>query len=482
MPPCFCLSFCPSNLVRRNGSRVDDSVGEPGGLSGWEDHTRVITRERNLGQHQASISEEETLAWADGEDSSDSEDSEEGLEWNFEAFRRRSSVVSARLLRGRLARNSGVATAVAPLNPVVMAAQIKFQAPPTFTGQDGEDVVSWIHRYEKVSRYNRWGEDELRDHIELSLEGAAGKWYACMEATGNLPNAWSDVQGPPVVRGVKSTLLTQFTPVNYVQHNEAKLRAKKQGIKESILEYFYDVLDLCRREQYIPRKDSNLKVSSRVCSGQFKEDNIIEGRLLKGKDGKELFYAWNNWIHFSLYFIDCPSYLNKPKSAKRKLPKERQTANKRNRTDRNQVDELREYTDDFSENWEGVPVDDDCHSSLHDPWLSFKPQDCPVPPAWFWIHSNKGPEVPICVKFQLIPWKAVESNTVLNPEYTSETLVQQMTRISKDFDEAHTCKGVREEKLFNIKFCAGAVLKNDTWRSIHCKPVFFCYYQQLFTI
>ncbi|KAK4007644.1 hypothetical protein OUZ56_012798 [Daphnia magna] len=216
----------PSNLVPRNGSRVDDCVGEPGGLSGWEDRTRVITRESKLGHYQASISEEETLAWADGEDSSHSEDSEEGLE---------------------LARNSVVAAAVTPLNPVWMAVQIKFHTPPTFTDRDGEDVVSWIHRYEKVGRYNRWGENELRDHIELSLEGAAGKWYACIEATGNLPNAWSDVQGPQVVRGVKSTLLTQFTLLNYVQHNEAKLRARKQGIEESTLEYYYDVLDLCRR-------------------------------------------------------------------------------------------------------------------------------------------------------------------------------------------------------------------------------------------
>ncbi|KAK4003766.1 hypothetical protein OUZ56_005521 [Daphnia magna] len=228
-------------------SRLDDVVGEPGGLSEREDRSGVIARESNLGQHQASISEEETVAWADGEDSSNSESSEGGLEWDFEAFRRRSSVVSARLLRSRAARNSVVAGVVAPLNPVGMAAQIKFQTPPTFTGRDGEDVVSWIHRYEKVGRYNRWGENELRDHIELSLEGAAGKWYACMEASGNLPAAWSDAQGPPVVAGVKSALLTQFTPVNYVQHNEVKLRGRKQGIEESTLEYYYDVLDLCRR-------------------------------------------------------------------------------------------------------------------------------------------------------------------------------------------------------------------------------------------
>ncbi|KAK4017290.1 hypothetical protein OUZ56_032237 [Daphnia magna] len=228
-------------------SRLDDVVGEPGGLSEREDRSGVIKRESNLGQHQASISEEETVAWADGEDSSDSESIEGGLEWDFEAFGRRSSVVSARLLRSRAARNSVVAGVVAPLNPVGMVTQIKFQTPLTFTGRDGEDVVSWIHRYEKVGRYKRLGENELRDHIEMSLEGAAGKWYACMEASGNLPAAWSDAQGPPMVAGVKSALLTQSTPENYVQHNEVKLRGRKQGIQESTLEYYYDMLDLCRR-------------------------------------------------------------------------------------------------------------------------------------------------------------------------------------------------------------------------------------------
>ncbi|KZS05621.1 Uncharacterized protein APZ42_031160 [Daphnia magna] len=65
-----------------------------------------------------------------------------------------------------------------------------------------------------------------------------------MEAAGNLLNAWSHVQGPAVVRGVESKRLTQFTRLNNVQQNEAKLRARKQEIKESILAYYYDVLDL----------------------------------------------------------------------------------------------------------------------------------------------------------------------------------------------------------------------------------------------
>ena len=56
-----------------------------------------------------------------------------------------------------------------------MAAQIKFQSPPVFTEGKDEDVVQWMHRYERIVRYNRWGDDALRDHVEMSLSGAALK-------------------------------------------------------------------------------------------------------------------------------------------------------------------------------------------------------------------------------------------------------------------------------------------------------------------
>lgn len=42
----------------------------------------------------------------------------------------------------------------------------------------------------------------------------------------------------------------------------------------------------------------------------------------------------------------------------------------------------------------------------------------------------------------------------------------------KDFDQAHICQGIREKKFANIKFFAGAVLEDDTWRSCHCKTIF----------
>ncbi|KZS10098.1 Uncharacterized protein APZ42_025516, partial [Daphnia magna] len=52
---------------------------------------------------------------------------------------------------------------------------------------------------------------------------------------------------PPIVPGVKTQLLEQFKTVNQNRFNEAKLRERKQGIEESTIEYFYDILDLCRR-------------------------------------------------------------------------------------------------------------------------------------------------------------------------------------------------------------------------------------------
>ncbi|KZS02379.1 Uncharacterized protein APZ42_000603, partial [Daphnia magna] len=117
------------------------------------------------------------------------EHGEEQPEWDFTDFRRRSSFRAAQQQVG--ARH-------------VMAAQIKFQSPPTFGGKDGEEIVQWMHRYERIGRYNRWGDEELRDHVELSLSGAAQKWYSYKEATGQLAAEWEDVAGPPIVPGVKT--------------------------------------------------------------------------------------------------------------------------------------------------------------------------------------------------------------------------------------------------------------------------------------
>ncbi|KZS10243.1 Uncharacterized protein APZ42_025350 [Daphnia magna] len=191
-------------------------------------------------EYHLTFSEEETERWKDAEEEEGlGEHGEEQPEWDFTDLRRSSNISSN--IRGFRAAQKQVGKRHA------MAAQIKFQSPTTFGGKDGENVLQWMHRYERIGRYNRWGDDGLHDHVELSLSGAAQKWYSYKEAAGQLTAEWVDDAGPPIVPGVKTQLLEQFKPVKQNRFNEAKLRERKQGIEESTIEYFYEILDSCRR-------------------------------------------------------------------------------------------------------------------------------------------------------------------------------------------------------------------------------------------
>ena len=82
-------------------------------------------------------------------------------------------------------------------------------------------------------------------HVELSLTGEAHKWFNYKGKAGQLSTDWGTTAGPPVVVGLQDQILRQFTQVNRDQFNETRLRELKQGLKESTVEFFYDILDLC---------------------------------------------------------------------------------------------------------------------------------------------------------------------------------------------------------------------------------------------
>ena len=97
-------------------------------------------------------------------------------------------------------------------------------------------MTEWMERYENAEKHA---------HVELSLTGAAQKWFSYKGKAGQLAADWGTAAGPPVVIGVKDQILRQFTPVNRDQFNETRLRERKQGLEESTVEFFYDLLDLC---------------------------------------------------------------------------------------------------------------------------------------------------------------------------------------------------------------------------------------------
>ncbi|KAI9552553.1 hypothetical protein GHT06_020407 [Daphnia sinensis] len=172
--------------------------------------------------------------------------------------------------------------------------------------------------------------------------------------------------------------------------------------------------------------------------------------MIKGKDGKEIFHAWKNWTlkegAIPRIFQDCLSHLTKPKPAKRKLPKDRETADVRKHKNAKHLDEPREDIND-------IPL-----------WVQFEliPGETTQSKS---VHLKDG-QVFLSYNSKVL------YTTFLNQEQNDETLCQQLARVIKNFDEAHKCHGIREGKFANIKFCTGAVLQDDTWRSANCKTFF----------
>lgn len=69
-----------------------------------------------------------------------------------------------------------------------------------------------------------------------------------MPGGGAIPGEWEDtVTNGRNVQVLRSTFLSQFKPADYAGNNETKLQAIKQGLEESTIEYYFDVMDLCRK-------------------------------------------------------------------------------------------------------------------------------------------------------------------------------------------------------------------------------------------
>ena len=129
--------------------------------------------------------------------------------------------------------------------------RIKFVTPPVFTGR--EDPLAWLEQYESTGRYNNWRAAELRGSIIVYLEGRARHWYLCLG--DDAPSEWlstpeeRDQQGVvtrPYVVGLRDAFLKEFLKGDYRMFLDRKLRSRVRGDCEDPVEYYYDVLNMCR--------------------------------------------------------------------------------------------------------------------------------------------------------------------------------------------------------------------------------------------
>ena len=95
-----------------------------------------------------------------------------------------------------------------------------------------------------VSVDNCWHDDSTQEsnvHVRVYLEDTARKWSRVQE------NQWKGAAVPMIWSDFTKEFLEAF------QHNHipsmllARLQARKQQPSESAIDYYYDVLDLCRQ-------------------------------------------------------------------------------------------------------------------------------------------------------------------------------------------------------------------------------------------
>ncbi len=135
-------------------------------------------------------------------------------------------------------------------------AKTKYKAPPTFYGRENEDAASWLDRYERAGRYNKWTDEDLHDNFEMFIEGDARLWYLGCESGDEVPDEWTvpdadmeaeyDKVDEKNTLGLRELFLKQFTPADYETYYHEKLQNRRQGFDESVTTYYYAVMELIR--------------------------------------------------------------------------------------------------------------------------------------------------------------------------------------------------------------------------------------------
>jgi hypothetical protein len=105
-----------------------------------------------------------------------------------------------------------------------------------------------MERYETTADYNRWGEEsEFRD-----VPGRPGTEVVSMHNTtdrldgyGAAP-ATAGAATVAAADGMRTVFLNEFLKQGYARHQASKLRKRRQGNNEPRVEYYYEVMNLCR--------------------------------------------------------------------------------------------------------------------------------------------------------------------------------------------------------------------------------------------
>jgi hypothetical protein len=107
---------------------------------------------------------------------------------------------------------------------------------PTFSGSSSEHITQWLKVFDKWCVLCNYSEAQKPSLLSFVFTGSAAKILAAWDATGSIPNTWTDV---------KAKVITQFSDSSRVKVYEATLLRRKLLPSETFDEYFAEILSLC---------------------------------------------------------------------------------------------------------------------------------------------------------------------------------------------------------------------------------------------
>lgn len=119
--------------------------------------------------------------------------------------------------------------------------------PSIFRGEAGQDPGKWLKEFERVAKYNAWGDMVCLANTYFFLEGTAKQWYENNE--GRL-TSW-DVFNEELKRAFGDTTY-------YVQQAQDQLKTRAQRPGESTQSYIQNVLGLCQEAKPNMTEDEKL--------------------------------------------------------------------------------------------------------------------------------------------------------------------------------------------------------------------------------
>ena len=137
--------------------------------------------------------------------------------------------------------------------------------PPTFSGEDNEDIMGFIMDFERVININGWSRSDTLKAIEQSLRKDAAFWYS--ELSMSKRQDWDDI---------KASLIKNYIVADQTEIGSQIARCKqKHG--ESVKDYYSRLVRLLKQLEVFGIVSNDRKVSSFL-------DGILEPI--------RLFYRW----------------------------------------------------------------------------------------------------------------------------------------------------------------------------------------------